>query len=189
MTTLQLPEVIHTPRLLLRPYRFEDVDDVLAYACDEEWSRYLIGVPNPYRRADALQFLARQTLLDRAVHPAWAVVFEDAVVGGVNIRFKFDYAIADMGWSINRLLWGRGMATEAAQAVVDAAFTTHPQLKRIAATADERNVPSCRVMEKIGMRREGSLRQSRVAGSELIDEAHFGLLRAEWEKGRAADRG
>ena len=141
MTTLQLPEVIHTPRLLLRPYRFEDVDDVLAYACDEEWSRYLIGVPNPYRRADALQFLARQTLLDRAVHPAWAVVFEDAVVGGVNIRFKFDYAIADMGWSINRLLWGRGMATEAAQAVVDAAFTTHPQLKRIAATADERNVP------------------------------------------------
>jgi RimJ/RimL family protein N-acetyltransferase len=176
-----LPEVLDTDRLTLRPYRFEDVDAVLSYAADEEWSRYLIGVPQPYQRSDALQFLARQALVDRAVHPTWAIVFGGTAVGGINIRFRFEHRVAEVGWSIHRRLWGQGLATEAARAVVDSAFRSHAQLSRVGATADLRNTASLRVMEKIGMRREGTLRQSRVSRGMLVDEAHYGLLRSEWE--------
>jgi RimJ/RimL family protein N-acetyltransferase len=157
---------------------------VLSFAVDEEWSRYLIGVPHPYLRSDAVQFLARQTLLDRAVHATWAIVVRGAVVGGVNIRFGRDHVVAGMGWSIQRRLWGQGLATEAARAVVDSAFRTHSALNRVEATADSRNIASLRVMEKIGMRREGTLRQNRLSRGEYVDEAYFGLLRAEWEAGQ-----
>jgi ribosomal-protein-alanine N-acetyltransferase len=175
-----LPENIATSRLALRPFCFDDVDAVLSYANDEEWSRYMGGVPYPYQCSDAIQFLARHVLLDRAVHAAWAVVVGEDVVGGMNIRFRLDYQVADIGWSLHRRLWGQGLATEAARAVVDSAFRTHVTLKRIAALADLRNVASFRVMEKLGMRREGTLRQNRVSRGALIDEVYYGLLREEW---------
>jgi ribosomal-protein-alanine N-acetyltransferase len=140
------------------------------------------GVPYPYQRSDAVQFLARHVLLDRVVHPAWAVVVADDVVGGINIRFRLDHQVGDIGWSLHRRLWGRGLVTEGARAVVDSAFRTHATLKRIAALADLRNVASLRVMEKLGMRSEGTLRQNRVSRGALIDEAHYGLLREEWQR-------
>jgi ribosomal-protein-alanine N-acetyltransferase len=178
-----LPEIIETKRLVLRPYRFEDVEDVLAYANDEEWSKFL-PVPRPYARVDAIQFIARITLLDRLVHPFWAIALDQQVVGGINIRFDFQNRLGEMGWSIARPLWGQGLTTEAAMAVIEAAFGAHPDLNRIQAMADGRNRASQRVMEKIGMRYEGTLRQSRITRDELVDEVWFGLLRAEWETGR-----
>lgn len=90
-----------------------------------------------------------------------------------------------MGWSIARPVWGRGLATEAARAVIDAAFKVHQDLNRIEATADTRNVASQRVMEKAGMRREGVPRQSRISRRELLDEAYFGILRNEWAEAHA----
>jgi len=60
-------------RLRLRPWRFDDVDDVLAYADDPEWSRFLRLLPRPYTRDDAIRFVARQLIQDRIARPAWAV--------------------------------------------------------------------------------------------------------------------
>jgi RimJ/RimL family protein N-acetyltransferase len=184
MSAVSLPYLLRTPRLVLRPFEFGDVDAITAYAADEEWGRYLSGTPQPYRREDAVQFVARQALTDRSVHPAWAIVHDGAAVGGINIRFYYEHVVAEMGWSIHRRLWNQGLATEAARAVVDAAFEGHGQLRRIGARADARNVASHRVMEKLGMRNEGTLRQARVARGECIDEVHYGLLRPEWEQGR-----
>ena len=183
MTVPLLPRSFSTARLTLRPFRFEDADDVLAYANDEEWSRYLIGPPYPYQRSDAVQFLARQVLADWAVHPTWALAMDDKAIGGINLRFRCDHRVAEIGWSIHRGLWGQGFATEGAQAAIGAAFRAHATLSRVGATADARNAPSLRVMEKIGMRREGTLRQFRLHRGALIDEAFYGLLRSEWEAG------
>src|SRR5882724_5562221 len=94
-----LPDLIATARLVLRPWRFEDVDEVLSYASDEEWGRYL-PVPRPYVRADAVDFLARQVLLDRVVHPAWAIVLDGVVSGGIDLRFSLEHRLGEMGWSI-----------------------------------------------------------------------------------------
>ena len=189
MSASLLPYVINTSRLVLRPLEFGDVEDILAYAADEEWSRYLSGTPQPYRREDAVQFVARQALTDRAGHPAWAVVYHGTAVGGINIRFYYEHVVAEMGWSMHRRLWRQGLATEAAHAVVDAAFTAHGQLRRIGARADTRNLASHRVMEKVGMSKEGTLRQARVARGECIDEVHYALLRTEWQEGKQRGHG
>jgi [ribosomal protein S5]-alanine N-acetyltransferase len=175
-----LPELIETARLRLRPWALADVEDVLSYARDPEWARYLRLVPMPYSRGDAERFVAGQLLLDRHVHPSWAVVLGETVIGGINLRFSFEHRLGEVGYSVARAHWNQGYATEAAHGVIDRAFAQHTDLNRIRAWADVDNTASQRVMEKLGMVKEGVLRKNRVERGEAIDEAWFGVLRAEW---------
>jgi RimJ/RimL family protein N-acetyltransferase len=177
------PNIIETARLRLRPFRLRDVDEVLGYATDPEWARYL-PVPQPYTPVEAEKFIAAQVLRDRAVHPAWAIEHARAVMGGMNLRFHFDHHVGEMGYSIARSDWGRGLATAAARAVMAAAFTAYASLTRIRAMADARNLGSLRVMEKLGMVREGGLRQNRLVRGEYIDAVWCGVLRPDWDAHR-----
>ncbi len=63
-------------------------------------------------------------------------------------------------------------------------FATYAHLNRLRAMADARNVGSLRVMEKLGMTREGVLRQNRRVRGEFIDETWCGVLRSEWKAQR-----
>lgn len=180
MTLAPLPEVIKTARLILRPYGVDDLDDVFAFASDERWSKYL-PIPFPYSRQHAVEFLENQIGLDRSVRVAWAIELDGAVIGGINLRLSPEDRLGELGFSIARPLWGQGITTEAACAVVAAAFNGIPTLNRMRAMADERNLASQQVLRKIGMTKEGVLRQNRFTKDELIDEAWFGLLREEWD--------
>ena len=173
------PDVIKTERLVLQPWSFEDVADVLSYATDDEWGRYL-PVPQPYADADARRFIAAQVLLDRNQHASWCIRHEGRGVGGINIRFSSEFRIGEVGYSIAPALWGRGLAAEVARAVITHAFDVYPQLIRVRAMADARNMRSHRVLEKVGMVREGLLRQNRLVRGELLDEVWYGVLRSEW---------
>lgn len=182
-----LPEVLASERLTLRPWRRTDVDDVLAYARDEEWARFLRVLPRPYERTDAVDFIERQLDCDRSTHPAWAVVLDDTVIGGINLRIRLEHRLGEVGYSIARTHWNHGYCTEAARAVIDAAFESWPGLNRVCAFADVENSASQRVMAKLGMTKEGVLRQNRIERGDLIDEAWWGLLRSEWTGSRRRD--
>lgn len=173
-------EIIKTDRLILRPFSLVDVEDVLSYASDPEWARFL-PVPQPYTRADAEKFVAGQVLQDRKTRVSWAVEYAGSVIGGINIGFNFDHRVGEMGYSIARRFWGKGLTTEAAGAAIDESFLAYPDLNRIRAGADERNVGSLRVMEKLGMVREGVLRQDIYLRGEFKNMVWCGLLRDEWE--------
>jgi [ribosomal protein S5]-alanine N-acetyltransferase len=137
-----LPDIIETARLRLRPFRLRDVDDVLGYATDREWARHL-PVPQPYTPVDAEKFLAGHVLRDREVHPAWAILHAGAVVGGINLRFHVDHHVGEMGYSIARRDWGRGLATEAARPVMEAASCSALSAPRLVVT---RSAPTTRLL-------------------------------------------
>ena len=82
------PVALRTERLLLRPFALTDVDDVLAYAADEEWGRYL-PVARPYTRRDAEEFVAQAVLALWEKEPQFAVVMNARVVGGCRPRLDF----------------------------------------------------------------------------------------------------
>lgn len=187
-TEAALPEVIETSRLVLRPWRLGDVDDVLAYAGDPEWSRYLHALPRSYTQADAERFVARQILMDRSTHPCWAVSLDGRVVGGINLRLNEKHRLGEIGYSIGRTHWRRGYATEAATAVVHEAFDRLAWLGRVRAFADARNAASHRVLIKLGMTKEGVLRRNRIERDEATDETWFGVLREEWAGAAAHTR-
>ena len=133
MTTAEwpsLPECIQTPRLLLRRYRLTDAEDAFAYARDPEWGRFLPPVPRRYERRHADEFVAGQVLADWGQEPAWAMEHEGRVVGGVSLRLARRNARAELGYSVARWLWGRGLTTEAVSAVIDQAFQRPPASAR-----------------------------------------------------------
>jgi ribosomal-protein-alanine N-acetyltransferase len=174
------PTEIRTERLLLRPFRFSDLDDVIAYASDDEWSRRVFGLPRPYTRRSGEEFIARAVLTDWEREPMRAIVLEGKVIGGVNLRVDRVHAVAELDYSIDREHWGQGLATEAASHPIDWAFPTY-DLQKIFARTVLSNRRSVRVMEKLGMTKEGQLRSQRVVRGERQDEVIYGLLRREWE--------
>ena len=180
------PVQLRTERLLLRPFALEDVDDVYAYASDPEWARYLfLRVPEPYRRRDAEEFIASSLLAPWRTNPAFAIVLGTTVIGGINLRIDEAEEIAALGYAIAKPHWGNGLAPEAARAVIDWGFTQHG-LSKVYATADLRNRRSWRVMEKLGMRREGVLRSHRKERGDRANEVYYGVLREEWGERRKA---
>ena len=78
------------------------------------------------------------------------------VIGTVNLEIDAASRTAMIGYAIARACWGKGIATEAARAVLDWAIAEH-QLLEVWASTEVTNVRSQRVMEKLGMRRDEAL--------------------------------
>ena len=177
-----LPE-LRSARLLLRRFGPGDVDDVFAYAKDPEWAEYLLtAVPQPYTRRHAEEFVARQMRASTEREPTWAIALGGMVVGAIGLSIDVRHDTGELHYGLDRSYWGRGLMPEAAAAVIDWGFRER-DLAKISATADLRNRQSCRVMEKLGMTREGILRSQAKdirPGYRRTDDVCYGLLREEW---------
>ena len=105
-------------------------------------------------------------------------------VGDITLRVDSKHESGEFGYSLAKAHWGRGLMAEAARAVFDWGFAERG-LHRISSNADVRNRRSWRVMEKLGMRREGLFRSHRKdprPGYPRIDTVHYSLLREEWNQ-------
>ena len=176
--------VLRTERLILRRFRLTDVDDVLAYANDEEWQRYLLPLPYPYERVHAEQFVAESFLSDWKSKTVFAIVLDDAVIGSISLSVGRESQVGSIGYAIARKHWGNDYGTEAARAVVDWAFEEF-RLAKVSTEANVENRRSWRLMERIGMTREGIHRSQIPDGCDSNgrqDMACYGILREEWER-------
>ena len=116
---------IRTERLILRPLRFGDVDDVFGYANDEEWARYLITVPWPYERRDAVTYIASQVASPPepgACH--LAMELDGRVVGTIGLHARGE-GVAELGYGLARAQWGRGLVPEAARTMLSHGFEAY----------------------------------------------------------------
>lgn len=170
--------MIRTDRLLLRPFKLDDVDDVLAYASDPEWARYLTA-PIQYTLEDAQSFVEGNSNSEWKNNSMFAIEFEGRVVGAIAVRFDSTNELAMLGYSIARPHWNKGLMTEAVQAIIDWAFGEFGMAK-VYSFADVENVGSWRVMEKVGMTREGTLRSHGELRGVRQDFHYYGILRSEW---------
>ena len=91
----------------------------------------------------------------------------------------------EIGYMIGARHHGRGIGTRAVKLLVDRLFG-QTDLHRIFATVSVHNEPSIRLLERLGFRREGVLREHFVIAGERTDEIVFGLLRPEWEVSRGS---
>ena len=155
------PTELRTDRLRLRPFSLSDVDDVLEYGSDPEWAAFY---DHPYDRGEAEDMVARAVLTSWDEHPWFALELDGRVIGMAVLSLE-RRDIANLGYDVARPHWGKGLAPGAARAVVDWAFR-ELGLSNVTAYADARNRQSWRVMEKLGMTREGLMRrgQGRESG-------------------------
>jgi [ribosomal protein S5]-alanine N-acetyltransferase len=169
------PTELRTARLLLRPFRADDVEDALEYRDDPEFARFLTHVPQPFTRRDAEAFVALNMSEPWERSPTFAVVLEGKLIGTVNFEIDASVRSAMLGYAIGRSWWGQGLAVEAARAALAWAVEAHG-LTRIRASTDVRHVRSQRVMEKLGMQRESlKVGHHRGRDGEPIDEITYGL--------------
>jgi RimJ/RimL family protein N-acetyltransferase len=179
--SIQLP--IETPRLVLRDFRAADLEAVHAYASRDEVARYLIWGPNtPAQSREAIEgFLEDQRRRPRTHYDVGMVLKpQGALIGGVGLRISdWENRTGDVGYVVHPDYWGYGLAEEAARALIEAGFT-QLGLRRIVAFCDQRNKASARVMERLGMRREGAFRQSKLIQGEWRDEYLYAVLAEEF---------
>jgi len=182
-------ETVETKRLILRDFRIEDWKAVHAYASDPKAVTHIPWGPNS---ADQTIDFVRQAVED-ATRPnrrkfEFAIVLreEDRVIGGTGIRLSgTENRDAGMGYIVLPAFWNRGIATEAAAAIVEFGFRQHG-LHRIWAEVEPGNPASARVLEKIGMIREGRLRQHKWYKEDWRDSDLYSILYPEWKLSREA---
>lgn len=175
---------IQTARLTLRPFTAEDAPAVYEYARHREVAATTATIPHPYRPEDAVEWIER--LAERAGEGAMVnfgiVVRETALlIGAIDLRLEPENRAADLGYAIHPAHWNRGYVTEAARAVVEYGFETL-NLNRIHAHHFASNPASGRIMEKIGMTREGAMRQRFCKWGVMHDTIHWAILRSDYEE-------
>ena len=157
--TVGLP--LETERLRLRPYRLTDVDELHRLWIDPEVCRYLWdGVRIARERAASTVADAIRCFEERGFGQ-WVVCLRDSpsVIGFCGLLPAERASEAELLYGLAPAHWGRGLATEAARTMVRLGFEQHG-LTRIVAICDTPNVASIRVMRRVGMRLDGTVRLS-----------------------------
>ena len=173
---------LETPSLILRPLRRSDAKDIYAWSQDPEVARYVLWSPHTSLR-DSRAYLRYMRSLYRAGLPSsWGIVLRETgrVIGTIGFMgYSPENRCAEVGYSLSRSFWNRGLMTEALRAVLHSAFTAL-NLNRVEAQRDVRNPASGRVMEKCGMAPEGTLRERIWNKGEFIDVVLYAILRSNW---------
>ncbi|MFE5307086.1 GNAT family N-acetyltransferase [Isoptericola sp. NPDC056605] len=179
--TTETPLPVTTGRLVLRAHRAEDLEPLLAYYADPEVARYLLEEPwtPDVGEAQLAKRLARTSIDEPGSALALVVEHDGQVVGDVALWTTGDtVSRGEIGWVFHPDHTGQGYATEAVRAVLDLAFGFY-RMHRVVAQLDARNEPSARLCERVGMRREGHLRQDWWSKGEWTDTLVYGVLQGD----------
>ena len=196
---------METERLTLRRFTMDDVDDLVALDSDPEVMRYLTGgapTPRDVIERDILPGFLR-SYEPHAGFGVWAGIerASGAFQGWASLRLRDGHpGEATLGYRLRRSAWGQGYATEAARALIGAAFR-NTDLQRVTATTYQDNRASRRVMEKLGMTLARTFRYTPEDHATVIatyvaigdiwdgDDVEYALDRADWEGMVAAGDG
>ncbi len=178
-----------TSRLTLRPFEPHDAEAIQELASDIAIAATTRGIEHPYPEGAALawiethmEFWNNGSAVILAICPTLdeadsgiPLAVADRPVGAIGLHVERSDHFAELGYWIGKPWWNRGLATEAARAVIDFGFE-QLGLNRIVAHHMASNRASGQVLRKIGMTREGTLRQHVRKWGEFHDVHIFGLL-------------
>jgi [ribosomal protein S5]-alanine N-acetyltransferase len=173
---------LETARLVLREFQESDFEAVHKYASDPEVVRYMDFGPNGEK--DTLYFIQsqiqHQNEQPRRVFGLALVCKADAqLIGACSIVVaNAQNREAFIGYILNKDYWNRGYVTEAAGEIIKFGVK-ELGLHRIYATCHPDNIGSYRVMEKVGMHREGLLREDKFVRGHWRDSLIYSILEQE----------
>jgi RimJ/RimL family protein N-acetyltransferase len=172
-----------TQRLVLREFREQDYTAMLAYQSDP---RYLEYYPWTARRPRDVRRLLQRFLDAQQAQPrlkfqlAVTLKPDQQLIGSCGLRLDTAGAHqGDLGYDLSPQHWGQGYATEAARAMLEFGFA-ELKLHRIWSWCIAANRPSARVLERLGMRQEGQLREKEYFKGRWWDTRLYAILESEW---------
>ena len=175
---------LETQRLILRRFRIEDAEDMFRnWAASEDVTRFLTW--EPYKSVEDVKSYI-QWVIDSYKDDKyeWMIEWKETheVIGTIGvISIREDIASCEIGYCMSERFWGRGIMPEALGEVIRFLFD-EVGMNRIAATHDVRNPKSGRVMEKCGLRYEGTHRQASRNNQGICDSVMRAILREDYRK-------
>lgn len=176
--------IIKTKRLILRQLTLNDAKDVFEYASVPEMSRFLVW---EYHKSiqdsiDFINFSANE--FNSLSSIIWGIELAESkkIIGTIDLRnFYNKNKCAETGYGINIEYWNKGIVTESLSAILDYAFS-ELQLNRVESHCEPENTGSWRVMEKSGMKHEGTLREKIFMKNKFRTMKFYSILKSEWSK-------
>jgi len=175
--------MIETKRLLLRPFDCSDLDIIMDLYSDEEIMRYM---PLPVMDRKMVQHQLDKNVAGWKVSPQinyeMAVICKDTggKIGRAEITRNYSEESAMIGWMLIKSAWGKGYATEIANALVDYCFN-ELKVHRVYGLCHPENTASWKVMEKCGMHKEAhyikKCKYTKADGIRWEDELEYAILR------------
>jgi len=174
---------LETERLIIRPLRHEDLDDLYAYRSDPEVCRYQGYEPATIEECE--EILDWQNGKEFGAPGEWVknaleLKTEKKVIGDISVKPETDVRIVEFGISMSREFQGQGLASEALTAILDNLFT-EKGVHRVTALMDVDNVAMIALAVRRGFRREGHYIESFFDNGEWRDEYLYAILRSDWQ--------
>ena len=178
--------MIKTERLVLRPFRKDDLELIRSLYCDEEILKYMPSDTMSVEDAEKhLERIIREWGQPPRCNYEMAVLLKDTGdrIGRAHIEIDRDTDTGMIGWLLIQEHWGQGYATEISRALINHCFDAF-HLHRVNAVCNPENIGSWRVLEKCGMRREACfLKKCRYVKHGVIrweDELEYAILSSEY---------
>lgn len=145
--------LIDTPRLQMREFTLDDVDDVYAFANNPQVSKYTGDAGMVKTKDDAALIIKDVWMADyeRYGYGRYALIYkaEQKIIGFCGVKFEKRLNATDIGYRLLPEYWGKGLATEAVKAAMNYANDTLG-IKRILADAVDENTASNKILRKLG---------------------------------------
>lgn len=174
--------VLETERFVLRSLLAKDAESYLAIFSDPEVLRYYNLTPLTSLDQAREEIAKKQQFFEDNFLIRWAITRrgEDRLIGTIGFhRWEKEHLRAEVGYDVERDLWGHGVIGEVLPSVVRYGFE-EMGLNRIAGLTVPENIPSKRILEKAGFQEEGILRQNYVIHGKPTDALVLSLLREDW---------
>lgn len=169
---------IESERIILRPVTLEDAPDMFAYASDEETIRYVFERHQTIK--DTEEAIGTFFLANPIGKYAIELRGEGKMIGTVAIRVDEANKKGEIGYALSRHYWGNGYMTEAGWAILELAFEKL-KLEKVYAMHDEDNSASGRLMQRLGMKKEGIAKHNRIHKGKAVTDVYYGILKSEYD--------
>lgn len=174
---------LETERFFLMPIARGDAEEIYQNVREYDIARWLINLPHPYPEDGAITYIQKVTeLMKKGLSYELPIRLKSTgELVGVMALLKVDRKNrnAELGYWIAKRYWNLGFATEAGLRVMEFCFNVL-NLERIYAKFIPNNKASRRVMEKLGMRYEGTMRHEVFKDNRYHDMNYYGIIREEW---------
>lgn len=173
-----------TERLIIRPIDISDAPALFGYRSNKEVNRYQGWIPETPE--DAVQFILEKVSPLLNVPGTWyqlALINPEnqEMVGDIGIHFpESEPQQIELGCSLNHRYQGKGFAYEALVKIISTIFSELDKTRAIA-VIDSRNVPSVRLIERLGFQKKAHIKDNRDRNGEPIDELVYAMKKEDWQ--------
>jgi len=174
---------LQTDRLTLRPFTLDDANEVRPLVGEKEIAATTLNIPHPYPDGAAENWISKhKEQYQEGKAATFAIILSETgkIIGAIGLGIKRKHAHAEMGYWVGKPYWNNGYATEAGHAILRYGFKSC-DLNRIHAHHMTKNPQSGRVMQKMGMSYEGTLRQHVMKDGEYQDLAIYAITRDQYD--------